>query len=62
MLAQEGARYNIRFFVGLTQGDANPALTLEDVRDQFGPIRDGTGYSVPAGGADELSALVERLR
>ena len=59
MLAQEGARYNIRFFVGLTQGDANPALTLEDVRDQ---IRDETGYSVPAGVADELSALVERLR
>ena len=51
-----------RFFVGLTEGYANPALTLEDVRDHFGQIRDETGYSVPAGVADELSELVERLR
>jgi NAD(P)-dependent dehydrogenase (short-subunit alcohol dehydrogenase family) len=51
-----------RFFVGLTQGYANPALTLEDVRDHFGQIRDETGYSVPAGVADEIASLVERLR
>jgi NAD(P)-dependent dehydrogenase (short-subunit alcohol dehydrogenase family) len=51
-----------RFFVGLTEGYANPALTLEDVRDHFGQIRDETGYSVPAGVADEISSLVERLR
>jgi NAD(P)-dependent dehydrogenase (short-subunit alcohol dehydrogenase family) len=51
-----------RFFVGLTQGYANPALTPEDVRDHLEEIRDETGYSVPAGVADELSSLVERLR
>ncbi|HWD42734.1 MAG TPA: SDR family NAD(P)-dependent oxidoreductase [Actinomycetota bacterium] len=51
-----------RFFVGLTQGYADPALTPEDVRDHVDQIRDETGYSVPAGAADELSWLVERLR
>jgi NAD(P)-dependent dehydrogenase (short-subunit alcohol dehydrogenase family) len=51
-----------RLFVGLTEGYANPALTPEDVRDHLDQIRDETGYSVPAGVADELSSLVERLR
>jgi hypothetical protein len=51
-----------RFFVGLTEGYANPALTLEDVRDHFDQIRDETGYSVPTGVTDEISSLVERLR
>ena len=51
-----------RFFVGLTEGYANPALTLEDVRDHVGQIRDETGYSVPAGVAEEIASLVERLR
>jgi hypothetical protein len=51
-----------RFFIGLTEGYANPALTPEDVRDHAGEIRDETGYSVPSGVADELSARLERLR
>ena len=51
-----------RFFVGLTQGYANPDLTLEDVCDHFDEIRDETGYSVPASAVEELSWLVERLR
>jgi hypothetical protein len=51
-----------RFFIGLTEGYANPALTLEDVRDHVGEIRDETGYSVPSGVADEIASLVERLR
>jgi NAD(P)-dependent dehydrogenase (short-subunit alcohol dehydrogenase family) len=51
-----------RFFIGLTEGYANPALTLEDVRDQFDRIRDQSGYSVPSSVADELSGLLERLR
>jgi len=51
-----------RFFIGLTEGYANPALTPEDVRDHLDQIRDEAGYSVPAGVADELSSLVERLR
>jgi hypothetical protein len=51
-----------RFFVGLTEGYANPALTVEDVRDHFDEVRDETGYTVPAGVADEIASLVERLR
>src|SRR5215217_6621197 len=69
VLAQEGARYSIKANVlapiartRLTEGYANPALTLEDVRDHAGQIRDETGYSVPTGVADEISSLVERLR
>ena len=50
------------FFIGLTEGYANPDLTLEDVRHYFEEIRDQTGYSVPNGVTDELSSLVERLR
>ena len=50
-----------RFFVGLTEGYANPALTVEDVRDHVDEIRDETGYTVPAGVADEIAALVRRL-
>jgi NAD(P)-dependent dehydrogenase (short-subunit alcohol dehydrogenase family) len=51
-----------RFFVGLTEGYANPALSPEDVRDHLDQIRDEAGYSVPTGVADELSSLIERLR
>jgi hypothetical protein len=50
-----------RFFVGLTEGYANPALTLEDVRDHFDEIRDETGYTVPSGVADEIATLARRL-
>ena len=50
-----------RFFVGLTEGYANRALTVEDVRDHVDEIRDETGYTVPAGVADEIAALVRRL-
>jgi NAD(P)-dependent dehydrogenase (short-subunit alcohol dehydrogenase family) len=50
-----------RFFVGLTQGYANPELTLEDVRDNFDRVRDETGYTVPVGIADEIGQLARRL-
>jgi hypothetical protein len=50
-----------RFFVGLTEGYANPDLTVEDVRGHFAEIRDETGYTVPAGVADEIASLVRRL-
>jgi hypothetical protein len=50
-----------RFFIGLTEGYANPALTLEDVRDHVDEIRHEKGYTVPTGVADEMSALVQRL-
>jgi hypothetical protein len=51
-----------RFFIGLTTGYANPDLTVEVVRDHLEEIRDETGYWVPAGVADEIASLVERLR
>jgi hypothetical protein len=50
-----------RFFIGMTEGYYNPALTLEDVRDQFDNIRDETGYTVPAGPSDEFRALAKAL-
>ena len=37
-------------------------MVREMVRDHFGEIRDEAGYSVPSGVADELSALLGRLR
>ena len=36
-----------RFFIGLTQGYYNPELTVEDVRDHWGDIRDEDGYDRP---------------
>ncbi len=50
-----------RFFIGLTEGYYNPELTLEDVRDHFGEIRNEQGYIVPAGPGDELKALLKHL-
>ncbi len=51
-----------RFFIGMTQGYYNPALSLEDVRDHFDQIRDETGYTVPAGPSDEFAALMKRFQ
>jgi NAD(P)-dependent dehydrogenase (short-subunit alcohol dehydrogenase family) len=48
-----------RFFIGLTKGYYNPALTAEDVRDHFAQVRDESSYSVPANPADELTGLLE---
>ena len=50
-----------RFFVGLSEGYANPELTLEDVRDNFDLVRDEAGYTVPVGVADEIGLLAQRL-
>jgi len=47
-----------RFFTGLTKGYYNPRLSPEDVRDHFEEIRDQTGYTVPAGPADEAAGLL----
>ena len=48
-----------RFFTGLTTGYYNGELTAEDVRDNFERIRDESGYTVPAGPADEIARLLE---
>ncbi|WP_083662730.1 SDR family NAD(P)-dependent oxidoreductase [Mycobacterium sp. IS-2888] len=52
-----GAGQVSRFFIGRTTGFYSPALSVEDVRDHLGEIRDETGYTVPAGPADEMSQL-----
>ncbi len=46
-----------RFFVGLTPGYYNPDLTVEDVRDHWGEIRDEEGYIVPDDSSGELQKL-----
>jgi len=50
-----------RFFVGLTPGYYNPALTVEDVRDHWGEIRDEKGYIVPDDSSGELQKLAAIL-
>ena len=45
-----------------TAEDGSAPSVVEVVRDHLEEIRDETGYSVPAGVADEIASLVERLR
>ncbi len=52
-----GAGHVARFFIGRTKGFYNPSLSVEDVRDHLDEIRDQTGYTVPAGPADEMGEL-----
>jgi NAD(P)-dependent dehydrogenase (short-subunit alcohol dehydrogenase family) len=52
-----GAGHVARFFVGRTTGFYRPELSIEDVRDHLGDIRDEAGYTVPGGSADEISEL-----
>lgn len=52
-----GAGHVARFFIGRTRGFYNPGLSIEDVRDHLGEIRDEAGYTVPGGPADEMSEL-----
>jgi NAD(P)-dependent dehydrogenase (short-subunit alcohol dehydrogenase family) len=52
-----GAGHVSRFFIGRTKGFYNPELSIEDVRDHLAGIRDETGYTVPAGPADEMAEL-----
>jgi NAD(P)-dependent dehydrogenase (short-subunit alcohol dehydrogenase family) len=50
-----------RFFIGLTEGYYNPALTAEDVRDHLDQIRDEDGYIVPEDPSGELGKLLKIL-
>jgi len=50
-----------RFFVGLTEGYFNAALSVEDVRDHFEEIRDPEGYTIPNGPGDEIGALLKHF-
>ena len=45
-----------------TAEDGSARSVVEVVRDHLEEIRDETGYSIPAGVADEIASLVERLR
>ena len=45
-----------------TAEDGSARSVVEAVRDHLEEIPDETGYSVPAGVADEIASLVERLR
>ena len=46
-----------RFFIGRTKGFYSPELSVEDVRNHLGKIRDEAGYTVPNGPADEMTEL-----
>lgn len=50
-----------RFFIGLTPGWSDSALTPESVRDNFEAIGADAGYSLPASPADELAEIVSRF-
>lgn len=52
-----GAGRVARFFIGMTRGYTDPHLTVEDVAEHIEQIRDRTGYTVPAGPADEFEAI-----
>jgi NAD(P)-dependent dehydrogenase (short-subunit alcohol dehydrogenase family) len=52
-----GAGHVARFFIGRTKGFYSPALSMEQMRDHLDEVRDEADYSVPAGPADEMSAL-----
>ena len=54
-----GAGRVARFFIGMTEGYFNPKLSVKDVRDHFEQIRDESGYTVPAGPADEFRAFAK---
>ena len=56
-----GAGHVARFFIGRTAGYYAPGLSVEDVRDHLGEIRDETGYTVPSGPADEMAALFSTI-
>ena len=52
-----GAGHVARFFIGRTRGYYSPALSVEEVRDHLGEIRDEDGYTVPGGPPDEMTEL-----
>ncbi|MBB3752250.1 NAD(P)-dependent dehydrogenase (short-subunit alcohol dehydrogenase family) [Mycolicibacterium sp. BK634] len=56
-----GAGHVARFFIGRTKGYYAPGLSVEDVRDHFGEIRDERDYTVPSGPADEMAELFSTI-
>jgi NAD(P)-dependent dehydrogenase (short-subunit alcohol dehydrogenase family) len=56
-----GAGHVARFFIGRTKGYYAPTLSVEDVRDNIGAIRDENDYTVPSGPADEMAELFKTI-
>jgi single-stranded DNA-binding protein len=56
------ARAMFRVAVSARKDQEASFFTVIVWRDHLEDIRDDTGYSVPAGVADEIASLVERLR
>jgi len=50
-----------RFFIGLTPGYYNPALTAEDIATNLAEIRDETGYIVPEDNTGELRKILHTI-
>ncbi len=50
-----------RFFIGLTPGYYNPALTAEDIAEHWDEIRDESGYIVPEDSSGEISKIVKTV-
>ena len=50
-----------RYFIGLTPGYFNAALTVEDVRDNFEQIRNEEGYIVPSSPNEEFAAFAKHF-
>jgi hypothetical protein len=50
-----------RFFIGRTPGFYSPSLSVEDVRDHLGKIRDEAGCTVLGGPTDEMSELFAKI-
>ena len=51
-----------KIFIGETPGYSNPALTPEDVRDNWAVINAEDGYTVPASLNDEIGIFFKALR
>jgi hypothetical protein len=45
----------------MTRGYFNPDLTVEDVAEHLGEIRDEAGYSVPASAGEETAFLFDMM-
>lgn len=51
-----------RVFIGETVGYVNPALTLEDIRDNWTQIRDTDGYVIPATLPEETALFFNAIK
>ena len=50
-----------RFFIATARAGPTSASSAPEVCDHFEEIRDPDGYTIPAGPADELTAILTAL-